>query len=361
MVADLFINVCIVIALIFIYMKLRWSRFSDTVYTLTDLIVDGTAGGFMGYILMIFSIQVTEETIMDLRFIPILLLVIFVRKRSAFLASVLIVSGRFFIGINRSAVYSIYMVGILLIGFILLEKLVKKRLNLFMKTLVLSLYANMVVSYFLVIMVGETDLLAPLFLVYWLFSLLGSMSAVFMVNYIRKSEYLFAKYENESSKDFLTDLYNVRRFDEDWNSLAKKAFNSHSSLTLILLDIDHFKAINDTYGHSVGDYVLKELAQVIVTFVGSRGSVYRKGGEEFAVILPYSSKAETELLAEELRHKVETHQFIPSEEAVVEVTVSLGAAVYPETTDALKTMIEAADNALYHSKNSGRNQLSFNG
>lgn len=359
MVADLFVNMCIVVALIFLYMKLRWKSVYEEAYSIKGVLIDGLSGGFMGYMLMYFSIQVTDETLLDLRYIPIMLLVLFIGKTPAVISSLLIILSRLFIGINRSALYAVFIICILFIGYGILERLLKNRNDLMSKALYMTLFSNAVITYFLVISVGEFSIIGPMFFVYWIVSTLGGVSAVFLVDYIKKSEYLFSQYETESSKDFLTGLFNVRRFDDVWQRNSEEVKKNQGTLSLLILDVDHFKFINDNYGHAVGDFILIELSRLMEDTISKEGTVFRKGGEEFAVILPRCDKIKALKLAERLRYNIQHHDFVTSSGENIKVTISIGVAAYPETTNETRTMVEKADTALYLAKSSGRNQVSI--
>lgn len=359
MAADLFVNICIMVTLVFLYMKLRWRSAYEDAYSLKGVLIDGVSGGLMGYILMIFSIQVTDETILDLRYVPIMLMILFVGKTPASISSVLIISSRFLISANRSAVYSIFMIMILFTGYTAIEKLLEHRGDLMTKALTLTLFSNAVVTYFLAVLVADLSVVGPLAVTYWLISTIGGVSAIFLADYLKKSEYLFSKYETESSRDFLTGLYNVRRFDELWLMNSEKVKRTQGSLALLMLDIDYFKVINDTYGHASGDSVLIEMSRIIEAAVGSEGTVFRKGGEEFTVILNGYDRSGALSIAERIRQSVEQAAFSLSEDKTISLTISIGGAVYPETINETKGMIEKADAALYESKNAGRNRVSF--
>lgn len=354
---DLFINFSIVISLIFIYMQVRWKSHKKSSIPGLSLTIDGLCGGLMGYLLMSFSIRVTSNTILDFRYVPIMLLVLFVGKRPALISSLIIALSRFQIGTGRSAVYAIHMAMVLLAGYIVLDQILKNEESMLKKGLFFTLYSNSVVTVFLIYLTDGINL-APLTLLFWVISTLAGMSAVYLVNYIRNSEYLFNKYQIESSTDFLTGLSNVRRFEDFWGKVSQDAQVNQESCALILLDIDHFKQTNDAYGHSAGDYVLVELGHILEEVIGKRGIAFRKGGEEFAVVLPKSDKAEAVRLAESIRMKVEQHHFITHNLVSIPVTVSLGVTVYPETINHLSDMIEMADVLLYKSKNDGRNRVS---
>ena len=160
------------------------------------------------------------------------------------------------------------------------------------------------------------------------------------------------------SRDGLTGLYNHRHFQEMLLKEVHEATRYKRSLTLILFDVDHFKNVNDVYGHPAGDAVLKNIAAFVAGMVRASDLVARYGGEEFAVILPETPSREAVILAERIRRGVEAMEVVVGE-AVIRVTVSLGVSTFPgnDTGDAKGALIESADQALYAAKRNGRNRL----
>ncbi len=155
--------------------------------------------------------------------------------------------------------------------------------------------------------------------------------------------------------DGLTGLYNHRRFQERLDEELKRAERYGEPLSLILLDIDHFKRVNDTYGHPAGDAVLKKLAEIIKRTVREIDFPARYGGEEFAIITLKSRARNAEKIAERLRKTVQK-TVIKTEDTEITVTLSLGIASYPDDATTREALIEKADQALYKAKNSGRNR-----
>ncbi|MDA2913840.1 GGDEF domain-containing protein [Acidobacteriia bacterium AH_259_A11_L15] len=151
--------------------------------------------------------------------------------------------------------------------------------------------------------------------------------------------------------DPLLGIFDRGTFDTDLAQTLEVASAMHRSLSLILLDIDHFKVINDAYGHPTGDAVLKAVAQILGTRVEGKGEAYRYGGEELAALLIGASSLEAVRVAEEIRCKVEESKF----EAGVRLTVSCGVASYPADSGTTKDLITAADTALRGAKQAGRN------
>ncbi len=167
---------------------------------------------------------------------------------------------------------------------------------------------------------------------------------------------LYGKFQQLSIYDSLTESYNRRYFMmrllEEFSRAQKFSLN----ISFVMIDIDNFKKINDTYGHLVGDVVLKEIAKAIKENVREIDSVSRLGGEEFAVILPETDKAAAIIAAERIRGKV-SQKMIRAFDEVLSVTISIGIASFPQNTLYADVLMEIADKALYQAKQSGKNQV----
>lgn len=154
-----------------------------------------------------------------------------------------------------------------------------------------------------------------------------------------------------SLKDPMTGLYNRRFFDEFQRNLG-----FGKKVAVLACDVDHFKSTNDTYGHSVGDMVLKEVAGILVKCVRESDHVVRFGGEEFVVLLPESSDEVAHITAERIRQMLAEHVFRTAS-AEFRKTISIGIAVFPEDADSLHGCLDLADKALYLAKEQGRNRV----
>ena len=163
--------------------------------------------------------------------------------------------------------------------------------------------------------------------------------------------------EDMSRLDPLTNLYNRRHFFAIVECEGARNRQYLRGLSLMILDVDHFKAINDTYGHSVGDKVLQEVARIIERSIRDRDIPCRYGGEEFAVLLPQAGIEAAQGLGQRLREAIEGTE-IRTERGGVRLTVSIGVACLESTDEAdFDALIDRADAALYEAKNAGRNQL----
>jgi diguanylate cyclase (GGDEF)-like protein len=160
---------------------------------------------------------------------------------------------------------------------------------------------------------------------------------------------------NLAVTDGLTGLNNHRNFQDYLSKAVEHTKRYQTNLSLIILDVDHFKTFNDIYGHQVGDVVLKTIASIMSEEVRKTDFVARYGGEEFAVVMPETDYEGARILAERLRSKIANTPFkIPDGDSAM-ITVSIGFASIPENTREKEQLIEMADRALYLAKERGRN------
>lgn len=167
--------------------------------------------------------------------------------------------------------------------------------------------------------------------------------------------------EHENITDPLMGIYNRRHLDKCLRQEAAKARRYGQALSLLLLDVDHFKQLNDTYGHQLGDEVLCALAKVIQGSVRDFDSVFRYGGEEVVVLLPNTESEGAVVLAERMRLWIEGRTMLPADikgkHPAIMLTVSIGVSTfYPDLEDEVQ-MVARADAALYAAKKNGRNKV----
>jgi len=162
-----------------------------------------------------------------------------------------------------------------------------------------------------------------------------------------------------STIDGLTGVKNRRYFDNAYKIEWKRSHRDRLPLSILMIDIDHFKAVNDKYGHLAGDDCLRAIAQTIKTKVRRPpDAVARYGGEEFTVILPSTPMAGAIHVAESIRKAIEK-MAVSFEEGTINLTVSIGVATLtPEDINNPEVIISSADNAMYQAKKNGRNQIS---
>jgi diguanylate cyclase (GGDEF)-like protein len=161
----------------------------------------------------------------------------------------------------------------------------------------------------------------------------------------------------ESSAEDLDDRLPLNRrgaFDRDLPEMVEAAEKAEELLSLVMIDIDHFKAVNDQHGHPVGDEVLVEVADLVVCRASRKGKAYRYGGEEFALLLPTYSAEEAVGLAERIRKDISADVLSSKR---LSITASFGVACLPVQASDAKNLLELADAALYRAKHGGRNQV----
>jgi diguanylate cyclase (GGDEF)-like protein len=161
----------------------------------------------------------------------------------------------------------------------------------------------------------------------------------------------------QATMDRMTRLYSHHFFEKALDDEIKRAQRYKSKFSLMMLDIDHFKALNDTYGHLQGDTIIKEIAKLLIQSVRNIDLSARYGGEEFAIILPEVSARGARIVAERVRKKIEGYAF-PADTDTLHVTISIGVAEFSaQSVRSPSQIIAQADQALYRSKEGGRNRV----
>lgn len=154
--------------------------------------------------------------------------------------------------------------------------------------------------------------------------------------------------------DAVTGIFQRGELDADLAKIGDRK-SDDSPVSFVMIDLDHFKAFNDNYGHAAGDEILKAVAQKIATAVRGKGEVYRYGGEEISVILPNHSLVEATTVGERIRTEIASIRIASLPDC--SVTASLGVATIPETSETVETVALDADRAMYEAKHSGRNRV----
>lgn len=201
------------------------------------------------------------------------------------------------------------------------------------------------------ILMGETHIFFALLLISQSVLVLLFFGATLIIFLSDASQ----RYKTESITDFLTGLYNRRYFHNRLKEIIVMAQRHLTPVTLIMMDLDHFKHINDTFGHDVGDTVLKQTSKIIKYSLRGSDIAARYGGEEFCVMLPNTSLQGAELLAERIRENIKAHEF-KTNQGCFNITVSLGVTLI-DINGNPDEVLSKADEALYSSKNNGRDQV----
>lgn len=197
------------------------------------------------------------------------------------------------------------------------------------------------------------DVVVPLFIT------LVTFAISYLAKYLLKSRDFEQQYRLATT-DGLTELYNHRYFQDTLKKQLDLAKRYEQEFSLIIVDIDFFKKFNDTYGHQIGDAVLKTVAQILKKNTRATDYVCRYGGEEMSIILPQTSKKEAMINAQRICDAVASTPLRVNQNTEVNITISLGVSTFSQDGDTPQKLIECADKALYYAKEHGRNQVGKN-
>lgn len=164
-------------------------------------------------------------------------------------------------------------------------------------------------------------------------------------------------FRNLAIRDYLTGLYNRRHFSETYPRELERSKRYQQPLSIAIVDIDHFKRVNDTWGHSAGDLVLKSVASALLKYSRDIDMVFRYGGEEFLILLPSTTKDGAQAAMEKLRHQIRNMDLREFGKQIDQITVSVGVANCPQESTDANTLIELADGRLYEAKKLGRDRV----
>jgi diguanylate cyclase (GGDEF)-like protein len=163
--------------------------------------------------------------------------------------------------------------------------------------------------------------------------------------------------KEQATHDPLTQVFNRRALEEIINVEHSRSLRNQSPLSVVMLDIDYFKRLNDRYGHSVGDQVLVTIAALLVNNTRGYDSIARFGGEEFIILLPNTTVDKAQVIAEKLREKVENHEYLIKDNRDVDITASFGVTSCELASEPWASVLDRCDSALYLAKESGRNRV----
>ncbi|WP_373229168.1 GGDEF domain-containing protein [Cohnella sp.] len=317
----------------------------------TTLVI-GVIFGLIGIVQMLFSIEVSPTVIMDLRSIAIVSAAVIGGWHSSVLASLIIALGRvlLFGGFTTAAELSSISAVATGIGCGIIVHYFEEYRKKWIFLLAYSALLPAIVVYLL--LQEKSPLVIFTFLPVYLIS--GAIIA-YAIYYLDLSKSLYLKYEAEAGTDYLTGLLNYRTFDSEFNRMLQQAEHKQESFSVLLIDIDYFKQINDSYGHKMGDEVLKQFAAVLTDSKGYFNNVFRIGGEEFAVLLDACPHGQALMVADKIGKKTRECKFSLSDKTSIPITASIGVATFPEVTK--ENLLEYADSALYRAKKTGRNKV----
>jgi diguanylate cyclase len=358
MVKDFFMNGSIIISFLF----LAGQAFRNGPITPQSKyrirILLGIFSGILGSLLIWFSIHVTDTIIVDMRNVALIIGTIY----GGFTASVIAI---IIMGFTRVAVYGLnnasVMAIIILVFLSATTSLIARMTNWTFKCkyILMNIISILISFTAFSILIDNKAKLIELCSSFGFIAIFTALYSYVVITYIQHSNELFRRYKEESKIDYLTGLYNVRQFDEIYNSQLKSVQDKKEKLSVLMIDIDHFKKVNDTYGHPDGDLILEKLGSILKNAIRHFDIAARKGGEEFCILLLDCSSQRALEIAENIRSLIEGTKFPISNEREINITVSIGVATFPETITDLQQLLQQADMSLYASKQAGRNRVTL--
>lgn len=309
----------------------------------------GFLAGLFGVILMVSGVPITPSVILDFRYIPIVLSAL----GGGLVSSV--ISGTF-IGLFRLLYHGISSVS--LVGF---SSAIIAGLICGLLAPLGNSYHKMILAIIVIIVSGlslilDNEILPGILSLYLLSNVIMGYFAFSYFKYVKTNNDDYRKLRDEATKDFLTGLNNVRSFDNRFNSMLTNAIKYGKTLSVLLIDIDFFKSVNDRFGHQEGDMVLKSVANMLISCSQEADIVARLGGEEFGILID-GPPSQAVAVAENIRESVQKHRFDTDSRKLVSMTVSIGVTAYPDISNDPATILSDADTALYTAKRAGRNKV----
>jgi diguanylate cyclase len=353
---SLFQNFSILIAVISI--SLEFVRSSKIQYhsIIMRRFVIGTVGGLIGILLLMSTVPMNAERtiIFDFRFVVMYLSAMYGGFVSSIITSVIIALYRIIVtGANTNAI--IVSTSILICGF-LLGALSKVKANREQKFLIMNTVVTITILTASYLIHDDANLFVLNSL---MFVSTTVITSYFISRYIHFSLANIRSYwqlKIDATTDHLTELANLREFENRFEQLFEECQSNQLPISFLMLDLDHFKMINDTFGHQKGDEVLSELAQILLKSCRGHDLVARIGGEEFAIVLPRCPRETALTIGRRIRQQIEEFSFCKDTHEI-RMTVSIGVSSYPnDAMDSQKLMV-LADKALYKAKSAGRNSV----
>lgn len=355
MIVDLFINACILITFTSVSHNFIRDKNILKISPISLKVIIGVSCGSLGILLMFFGVHITNTIVTDFRTIPIFLSAIFGGIIPSIITAIIMCFFRvLYFGFSKAAIVSVIATMLSGVGFGAISIIKKTRKQ---RWIYCTIYSILVSTIAYIILISDRVFLLKFLLVYYIGFSIVSYFVYRYTEYLCEIVEFYNKLRNEATVDFLTGLNNVRQFDKTFNSVSEQTIRKGENLSLLFLDIDYFKKINDTYGHSSGDIILKDLAAILKDTSRGFDIVSRNGGEEFSVLLVDCSATNAVSIAERIRKNVENNKFYISKEVSICITISIGVSTYPSTTNDIDMLVENADLALYQAKRTGRNKV----
>ncbi|WDM21842.1 GGDEF domain-containing protein [Paenibacillus polymyxa] len=315
-------------------------------------VMNGLMLGLFGILLMMTGLWIRGHFVVDLRHLAIIISVYMGGSVSGLLTTLIVILYRIYItggwtDITLTVTVNCFMtLGISLIFIREKSLTLRKWMSAVIGAAVVSLLSTFYVD-------NPPD--NESMIIITTVKMLGGLFTYFMMSHIKKTERAVHLLEEAANRDHLTGLYSPRAYDALFEEVLHTSKTTKQPFGLVMLDIDHFKNINDTYGHLNGDTVLSQLGMLLTRESTMRVYPSRKGGEEFAILIGNCDSQKAASFAEKIRKAVENERFLLNDGTMISLTISIGAGSSPVI--ASRHLLEKTDEALYEAKRSGRNQV----
>lgn len=355
MVKDYIVNAAVLVAFLSIVFQFFRSSGISPSSPLKFRVLWGGIFGLLGVMLMFFSINLPNNMIIDFRYLSIILSATIGGWISCAVSGTIVSIFRLLLyGINKASITAVILILVLTAFYCIFVQLKIKKQWMWISSVGIT---QIVTSVAFSIIIDDPKLKSQVILSFCVGLAIVSFLLYFYVVYMEALTEAYRLLKQEAHRDFLTGLNNVRQFDVMFNHVINNVKISEKRVSLLYIDIDFFKKVNDTYGHKEGDVVLKRLGEILTKMCRNIDIVSRNGGEEFSVILIDCAAEMAVEIAERIRKNVENNPIQLSDKTKVNITVSVGIASYPDPINDLEVLREKADEALYEAKRKGRNKV----
>lgn len=356
MVSNLFVNGCILVSIIFVAVTFLESDRIKKLPLLYKDIISGVCFSISSIFLMKYKITVTETAFLDFRAIS--------QSSSAFYGGPIssIVTGLisalfriFYFGVNKDSVLTFIS---MIVSSLVCAYISKREHNKKIRCALLIISSKFIHIVLLALVIDSSDLVRVLITLY-----IGSIFVATAVYYVFDHLSLAFKQVEmlkiQADIDFLTGVNNARSFDRLYQKSLNTLLEENKGFSVLMIDIDFFKKVNDTYGHFAGDKVLREMGYILSVFCTDNCKVGRVGGEEFCILLKEYSNEDAIAFGERLRKHIEELLFIIDSQIQIKITVSIGVSTYNSSVFHMEDVREIADQNLYECKKTGRNKVCY--
>lgn len=354
MIKEFIINASVLISFIsltfFFVINDKISKFSP----LCLRVLAGIGCGLLGVLFITCGFSISSAVVMDFRYIALIISCV-CGNLSVLVTGIMVgLFNVWYYGLNVTTVAINILLAVLIMGIMIISNF-----NLYFgkKWFFMNLWAMILVGLKIVLLVPDKSALKLPIIEYFLLMLVVGIFGNLYIRYLMEFGKMYYKLKLEATTDPLTELNNVRQFERSFKRMISKAGEMKQPLSLLLIDIDYFKKINDSYGHGKGDEVLKTVSSVFRENSRDADLVARIGGEEFAIILFGCDSNHAKKIAEKIRTTIEAYQFKDLNEENFHVTISIGIVTCYNGRQKINELRELADEALYQAKYSGRNKV----